>query len=67
MSVKLIKYRHADMLEPVFMWVMQDTGTQVGDFFMNKEDAEQWMNNVVSAILISNEAIEKAKESSRNV
>lgn len=67
MSVKLIKYRHADMPEPVFMWVMQDTGTQVGDFFMNKEDAEQWMNNVVSAILISNEAIEKAKESSRNV
>lgn len=43
----LIKYRQADMVEPIWFWVNPSTGTTLSPKFATQEEAEQWFDDVI--------------------
>lgn len=44
----LIKYRQADMQDPVWFWINPSTGTIISDQFKNPEAAEKWFDSVIN-------------------
>ena len=44
----LIKYRQADMAEPVWFWVNPSTGSTLSPKFETQEDAEKWFDDVIT-------------------
>jgi hypothetical protein len=43
----LIKYRQADMKEPIWFWINPSTGTIISDQFTTAAAAEKWYDNVI--------------------
>jgi hypothetical protein len=44
----LIKYRQADMKDPVWFWINPSTGTIISDQFKTSEAAEKWFDGVLN-------------------
>lgn len=51
----LIKYRQADMEEPIWFWVNPNSGASLSPDFKTQKEAEKWFDDVVS---IHNETYE---------
>lgn len=47
-KASLIKYRQADMKEPIWFWVNPSTGSTLSPEFKNQHEAEKWFDDVVS-------------------
>lgn len=43
----LIKYRQADMKEPVWFWVNPSSGASLSPQFDTQEEAEKWFDDVI--------------------
>jgi hypothetical protein len=43
----LIKYRQADMKDPIWFWINPSTGTIISDEFTTSEAAEKWFDDVL--------------------
>jgi hypothetical protein len=44
----LIKYRQADMVDPIWFWVNPSTGATLSPEFVSQQEAEQWFDDVVN-------------------
>lgn len=43
----LIKYRDAEMIEPVWFWINPSSGTTLSPEFKTQEQAERWFDGVI--------------------
>ena len=58
----LIRYRHADMEEAVWFWINPESGATLSPEFETQEEAEAWLNDVMTIHTESNSLISRAKD-----
>lgn len=47
-KASLVKYRQADMKDPVWFWINTTTGTTLSPHFETQPQAEKWFDDVVT-------------------